>query len=197
MHHANTHTQTIHSCDNYTDYSIPSLQVLAAVCRHTEHFPVQTCCSCLLSVDHFSSRGPVESIHGSHQPHHHDWRPNNPCWSSRAPHSAALPKPSAGSHPLRCGGSLPQLSSTSLTTRRCPRRSTTHAPELVARVRFRPGRTRPITPRCSRTFPQHPPTSLTTRRCPRRLTYAPELSALRGPALPRGTPSIFSLPWSD
>jgi hypothetical protein len=90
-----TITQTIHSCDTYINYAIPSLQVLAAVCRHKEHFPVRTRCSHLLSVDHFSSREAVESIHGSHQPHHHDWRPNNPCWSSRAPLLDALPKPSS------------------------------------------------------------------------------------------------------
>jgi hypothetical protein len=41
MHHAQKHTETIHSCDTYMDDAILSLPVLAAVCRHTEDFAVE------------------------------------------------------------------------------------------------------------------------------------------------------------
>jgi hypothetical protein len=141
--HRITHATPTHTTP-FSKYLVHSLDT-----QNTSQW--KTRCCRLLGVDLVSSRGSVDIIHGSHQAHHHDWRPNNPFGSSGAPRSAAPPEPSERSHPLRHGVSLPH----------------------------------------------HLPMTLTTRRCQRRLTYAAELSAVRGPAFSRGTPSIISSARSD
>jgi hypothetical protein len=124
-----THRITYATLTETTPYPLFKYLLQSVDTQNTSQW--KTGYSLLPGVDLVSSRGSVEIIHRSHHAHHHDWRPNNPCWSSGAPLSAALPEPRVKSHPLRHGGSLPQHLPMTLTTRRCQRRLT-YAAELSA-----------------------------------------------------------------